>query len=145
MSDNVVPMPKKEVYIWRCPCGCTSFVLNDTGVIECASCDKDVDVPEYNGWRAKRPEVPFNAPDITGEDTKVTTMATTEQSLRRVVSELIAEIEINDMKQLHAIVRIYNNGKVSAWGPVSEGRKRKSWLRRRMKEAQDILLGFGVK
>jgi len=142
MTDNVIKL-KKVQYIWRCNCGCTTFELGEWGVITCASCEKENTTPEHEGWRESFPPAPYEAPKLDDKDTKITTMETSTSSLQRVINELQKELDTNGTEQLNQLIRIWNNGVVSVWGPDVEGKARTAWMRKRLNDAARVMFKKG--
>ena len=69
MSDNVVKferprdIPESDI-VWRCECGCRSFLIRADGEVECCACEGIASLPDAGDWRRALPEIPHEPRDV---------------------------------------------------------------------------------
>lgn len=128
--DNIVPFEKKPLRYWKCPCGCFTFFVQSTGVLECANCSSFIETGE---WK-KPPEFTgdtHDEPEDDGTGKKIVEMDTSSAALKKIMNEV-------DEETTAFVVVASWNGWIRAWGVE---RLNKKWTREMWKVAKDILLG----
>jgi hypothetical protein len=127
---NVVRLDREQI-IWRCVCGCTSFVALASGDLECCNCRIHPSGPD-GSWRSPLPDVPDNPPSLEGDDITVASLHTSDAALRRNLGKATTT-------ETAFVIIAQRTGAVSTWGEALEGEEQLAWFDRRMAVAKGML------
>lgn len=132
--STVIPFsqpPGPSDYVWRCPCGCYSFLIRQDMKAECNSCG-EVACDEFGEWRTQLPKTPESAPPIDQDDMCVTVVSSDELALKRVLAKADAE-------ETCFVSIVQNGGQVTTWGHTIEHDAGVKWLDERLSDIRRMM------
>lgn len=79
-----VPPENDGELVFICKCGCTSFILYESGVTECCNCETVSSDADRGDWRLRLPPKPAE-PEGMPDTVKITHIGTSKGALQRVL------------------------------------------------------------
>lgn len=134
MAEVVVAFPKRDQdkVVWRCNCGCMSFLARADGELECCHCQMVV-TGDIGEWRSRLPQTPDKTEEPDSGDQTVTDLGSSSAALRRALDKA-------DADNTAAVIVLQKDGAITAWGDVEPG-EQAEWLDRRIADARQLLVG----
>ena len=131
---TIIEFPMQEPSYWVCSCGCMTHFVRQDGAAECANCGEDGS-PE--GFYLDLPDGPNREPDDAGllRLHSLHLHDGSEFAIKRFAERMKAG-------EFNVIIGIREDGTVGSVAPVMPDTPEQwKWLRRRLREAYELLRG----
>lgn len=128
--SNVVELRPDTV--WVCNCGCYTSYVHGDGRIECAACG--VTCSESGAFQVPSWNTERDGKKSSTETHQIIDMGTSDAARRRFARRM-------EHEDVVAAIILWESGKVSTHGVQFESRPQRGWLRRRLEEARQTLVG----